>query len=171
MVRRDGFSKADWRFGGRYIIGFCEFSRHSLSLSPPHAFSFSDNLLGVAHDITERKRAEEQSHRNTARLQTKADALSVFAENRPEQEGLILSLNDVAKICAGHIGDTCVITLLSEDGEWLDPVAFYNPDNKALEFAKIILPNSAYRLGQDLVSQTIRSRQPLLIPIIPQEKI
>ena len=82
-----------------------------------------------------------------------------------------MSLNDVAKICAGHIGDTCVITLLSEDGEWLDPVAFYNPDNEALEFAKIILPNSAYRLGQDLVSQTIRSRQPLLIPIIPQEKI
>jgi PAS domain S-box-containing protein len=69
----------------------------------------------------------------TSRLQSLADVSAAFAEVGLDYASAI---ETVARRIAELMGDLCAITLLSEDREWLEPVAICHPDPRGEAMAR-----------------------------------
>lgn len=80
-------------------------------------------------------------------------------------------IETIAQRAAEVIGDACVITLLSEDRQWLNPVAFYHSDPNGRAFMKELLTAGPYRVGDSYAGQVVQTGQPLLIPSMSQAQI
>jgi hypothetical protein len=80
-------------------------------------------------DIDDRKRAEEEIRRYAARMEVLAEVSRTFVEAGLSYQSV---LNTVVQRTAEFIGDSCVITRTSEDGQRSFPVAFCHRDPKAL---------------------------------------
>lgn len=125
-----------------------------------------DMVIVVARDITRRREAEEALKWYTARMETLAEISHLSAEIISDYSSL---LDTLARRISVVIGDGCVLTLLSDDGEWLTPVMLYHTHPEAAEFfRKITMPS---RIGQGLVGRVYTTGQSLLIPVIDQEQI
>jgi signal transduction histidine kinase len=83
----------------------------------------------LSEGIAERTRAEEAIRRHAARMEVLATISQAFAQAGLDYEGV---LGTVAQRTAELIGDSCVITLFSDDRQRSFPVAFHHPDPKAL---------------------------------------
>ena len=108
----------------------------------------------------ERKRAEEDIRKNASRAELLATLSHAFAEaslNYPEV------LNIIATQVANSTGDACVIRLLSDDGSWLDPVAFYHPDEDTLSMIRDGLVSSRHPANAGLAGHVLGTGKPLLI--------
>ncbi len=107
----------------------------------------------------ERKRAEEEIRRNAARAQVLAALSQAFVEAS-------LSYPDVLAAILQHIaeafGDGCILRLVSEDGEWLNPVAVGLPGEIAHTFDQD-LATRRQRIGEGLAGAVFQSAQPLLL--------
>src|SRR5688500_8154773 len=86
-------------------------------------------VYGTNVDITERKHAEEEIRQYAARLEAQSKISRTFVEAGLDYQSV---LNTVVQRTAELIGDSCVITLFSEDKQRSFPVAFYHSDPKAL---------------------------------------
>jgi signal transduction histidine kinase len=69
------------------------------------------------------------------------------------------------------IGDTCVLTLLSEDRQWLEPKAIYHPDPEGLAFMRQLTASAPYNVDSGLAGRVVRTAQPLLMPVVPMEQL
>ena len=139
----------------------------------PRQFSDDDEQLAkmIASHIAfalERKQAEEQIRQNAARTQALADLSAALAAAHLDYQAV---LDTVTRRMAELIGDACVISLLSDDREWLNPVAFYHPNSEAHAFIQTLLPDRPFRVNQGPASQAAATGQPVLIPVVPQEEI
>jgi len=103
------------------------------------------------------------------RLRGLADTMRAFAEATIDYQRL---LRTVAERMAGLIGHGCVIALLSEDEQLLDPAAVYFEDPMLMQAAQGVLANGpipirSSKLGKRLIEQ----RQCVLIPYCDQEAL
>jgi PAS domain S-box-containing protein len=139
--------------------------------------------ITVTEDITELKRTEEKllqlneelENRIRARtlqlaaakdrIETLADLSHVLAEVETDRQKV---LNTVASRVAELVGDTCTIALLTEDEQYLQAVAYYHPNPRAMallhEMTKIRLPADEGALGE-----VLETGQPVLIANIQPE--
>jgi signal transduction histidine kinase len=101
-------------------------------------------LYGTNVDITERKFAEEEIRRYAARMETLAKISQTFVEAGLDYQSV---LDAVARRTAELIGDSCVITLFSEDQQRIFPVAFHHTDPTALS----ILGESLSRTQEQII--------------------
>jgi PAS domain S-box-containing protein len=139
----------------------------------PRQFGDDDMQLAkmIASHIAfalERREAEELIKQSAARTQALADFSDALAAAHLDYRTV---LDTVTRRMAELIGDACVISLLSDDREWINPVAFYHPNPEAAEFIQTLLPGKPFRVGQGPASQVVTTGQPVLIPVAPQEQI
>ncbi len=115
----------------------------------------------VIQDISERKRAEE-------RLRTLDEISLALSQN-------VMSYRDeldyVAKRAAEVVGDGCVITLLSDDGQWLHSVTSYHTDPEAMVFMRSLFASQSYAInGSGVAARVLRTGQPVLLADMTAEQ-
>jgi len=124
-------------------------------------------LFGIARDITEAKRAEEQLAAQAARLKVLAEA-SKALDGADRDHEVVLEL--VVRLVSEALGDVCRIRTLSEDGNRLDLAALHSPDPGLTEIVRAV-ESPSLDLATDLgpAPQVIRSGEPRFVPVITQD--
>jgi diguanylate cyclase (GGDEF)-like protein len=122
----------------------------------------------VFQDITQNRRSEEAIRRETARLELLSSLSQAIAE-----AGLYYPavLSTIAQLVAESIGDGCIIRLLSDDGQWLDPVAFHHTDPDAFRVYRSALHASRRRVDEGYSGQVYKTGEPLIVSEVSQDEL
>jgi PAS domain S-box-containing protein len=123
-------------------------------------------ILEINRNITEAKVAEKILKRSERRYRALAEASRIFTEAGLDFQSM---LDTVSRSIGELIGDTCGITLLSEDSQSLDPVAFYHPDPEGLALLYELMPAGSSRSSDEIIDRVLETGQPFFIPEISQE--
>jgi PAS domain S-box-containing protein len=119
----------------------------------------------LAAEVVERKRVEDALRRQAARLEALAEATRVFAEGLDYKT----TLDSVARRLGEQIGDGALIRMISQDGEWLLPVAVYHRDPERLAIRRKLLAASPQRVSEGATGGVLRTAETLRIPNLTQE--
>ena len=114
--------------------------------------------ITVFQDITARRQAEQAQR-------ILMDAARAFAEASLDLPEV---LNLAARQVVAALGDTCVIRLLSTDGLWLEPAAFYHPDPEARAFGDAMMRAAPERSTEGLNGQVVQTGEPVFLPVVDQ---
>ena len=125
-------------------------------------------VAGIAEDITEGKRAEEETRRHATRMEARAEISQALAEVGLDVRTV---LDTIARYTAEVIGDKCVIRLLSSDEKRFNLAAFHHPKPETLALMKSLYPGTPIAASHKWAGHVLRTRQPLLIPIVNQEQL
>ena len=118
-------------------------------------------------NVTGRKRAEDRIREDAARSRILATVSQVLSEAGTDYQAV---LDNFVRATASLIGDHCVIRLLSDDGKWLNPAAFYNPDPERYALQQKLLPANPQHVDEGLTGRVFQTGQPLLIPEVSIEQ-
>jgi PAS domain S-box-containing protein len=128
----------------------------------------SRDVAILFNDISERKIIEEQRLAETLRALALSEISRLFNEI---PFNLAEILHSVAKSIAEYIGDACIITRVSEDNEWLHPVAYYHPDPVAIALMDAIVANRPIKMGIGNVGKVAQTGQSIMVAGFSQEQI
>ncbi len=126
-----------------------------------------DYVVGTGIDVTDARRAEAELKRQAARLEALADASRAFASGLDYHS----VLETVVKRLAELIGDSCLVRTVSEDGAWLEPVAYWHREPRrgaVIRSAEMAWPQ---RAGEGLTGRVLTTGQSLLIPLLTAEVV
>jgi GAF domain-containing protein len=116
----------------------------------------------------ENSRLSNQVRKQVVRLHALAEASAAFAEQ-------CLDFHAVLSTIAYHIvkalGDLCLIRLLSEGGQWLQPVAVYHPIPEIRGLLRHMLACMPRRSDEGLVGEVVQSGRAVLLPEVNAEKL
>jgi PAS domain S-box-containing protein len=112
--------------------------------------------------------AQRQIASQAARLRAVAEASRSLAEASLDERAV---LETVTREVADLIGDVCVIRLVSDDGQWLEPVAYHHGNPEALAFMRAMFLGASQRVDEGLNGQVMHSGQPLLIPQVAPARL
>jgi signal transduction histidine kinase len=124
-------------------------------------------VVGLASDATELHEAEERLRRQASRLAALAEASRVFAGGLD----YTATLETVARRFAELIGDGALIRMVSDDGQWLVPVAVYHPNPERAALRRKVLQASPQRVGEGLTAQVLRTGQVLRVAQLTAEVV
>lgn len=124
--------------------------------------------LSVLRDVTDRKQAEEELLHQRDRAKALADISHIFAKTGLDTADV---WDQIVRRTAELIGDTCVMTLVSGDGQWLMPSAFYHSNPTVLDFIHNLLASQPSRVDEALPGRVVQTGEPLLIPEVSQEQV
>src|SRR6185503_18487500 len=122
---------------------------------------------GSLEDITERKQAEEEIRRHATRMEALAEISQALAEVGLDVQAVC---ETIVRHTAELIGDTCNIRFLSSDEQWLESVAFHNPNPEVKALMRLFHATTPTSANNSWLSPVLRTGQSLLIPIITQEQ-
>jgi PAS domain S-box-containing protein len=123
-------------------------------------------LRWTLRDITEKKRAEEIIQQNLLRNELLAELSQSLAEVSLDQQSI---LHIVARTIATFVGDGCVIDLVSADGKWLEPVAWYHRQMEVVEIMDTVFATSHHPVNVGISGKVFQSSQPSLVEKISPE--
>jgi diguanylate cyclase (GGDEF)-like protein len=145
--------------------GFC----YCLASSAPIVDRYGNlnGAVGILQDITDRKLAEENLRKQASRSQLLATLSQAFAE-----AGLNFSeLLDTITYQVGKVlGDMCVLSLFTEDGQWHYPAAQYFENEVYQEEFRKIAQNARFRPHEGITGQVFETGQPLMLTDFPLHK-
>jgi PAS domain S-box-containing protein len=128
--------------------------------------SGKDTLRWIIRDISKRKQAEELIHQNSLRNEVLSEVSQSLAEASLD-EGVILEI--ITKAIARLVGDACVISLVSEDGQQLKPAAWHHSKAMALELMTAVCASSYHNVDNESLGTVFTSSQPIFIPSFGEE--
>jgi PAS domain S-box-containing protein len=120
------------------------------------------------NDITDRKKIEIRTLNEARRAQLLSELARYFSEVGLSKEEL---LKTIAIGIAEYFGDSCIITQVSKDMQWLEPVAFFHPDPEASELLLKIFPNAPIRIGEGSAGKVALTGKPVLVSGISVKKM
>ena len=123
------------------------------------------HVLGAASDVTERKEAEERIRHGAATAQALAELSRLVAEAGLHQQ---VVLDMAAQQTARLVGDACVITLVSDDGERLQPVAYFHRRGLLQPGTQPGATSSPLR-PEDRAYQVLKTGQPAILETSARE--
>jgi PAS domain S-box-containing protein len=124
-------------------------------------------VYGTNVDITDRKNAEEEIRRYATRMEALAEISQALAEVSLDVQAVF---ETIVRHTAELIGDTCGIRLLSSDEQWLQSVAFHNPNPEVKALMGLLHPTTPTLANHSWLTPVLRTGQPMLIPVITQEQ-
>jgi PAS domain S-box-containing protein len=116
--------------------------------------------LGTATDIDDQKRTEQQER-------FLAQASQTFAAASLDLQTV---LNTITRLVSEFTGDVCSLSLLSEDGPWLNPVSCYHVDPEVREFVSQLLSDYPRRADEGIGGPVMQTGEPLLMPVTSQQE-
>ena len=122
-------------------------------------------VVGLASDATDLHEAEERLRGQARRLEALADASRAFAGGLEYKA----TLDTVARRLGDLIGDSALIRMVSDDGEWLVPVAVYHPDADRAALRRRVLEGSPQRVGEGLTARVLATGEPLRVADLTRE--
>ena len=126
-----------------------------------------EEVVGLASDATELREAEERLRRQASRLAALAEASRVFAGGLD----YTTTLETVARRLAELIGDGALIRMVSDDGQWLVPVAVYHPVPERAALRRKVLQASPQRVGEGITARVLRTGQVLRVSNLTQDLV
>jgi signal transduction histidine kinase len=111
---------------------------------------------------------EEQIRRSEARAHALAELSQAFAEASLEYQPIF---DMIAQRISELLGDTCVVTLISADEQWLEIQGLHHPDPEGVAFMRALTASTAYRTDDGLAGGVVQTGRPLLLPVVPPEQI
>jgi transcriptional regulator with GAF, ATPase, and Fis domain len=125
-------------------------------------------MFGAVQDITERKQAEEEIRRHTARMETLAGISQALATVGLDVK---MVLETIVRHIAEVIGDGCVISLLSSDEQWLKPAAFHHPKPEVKALMSSSYPLMPVSASSPWMAHSQQAGEPLLMPMVTPEQL
>ncbi|BAY26090.1 multi-sensor hybrid multi-kinase [Calothrix sp. NIES-2100] len=116
--------------------------------------------LATATDIDDHKRSEQ-------RERFLAQASQTFAAARLN---LPTILDTITQLIGELTGDACVLSLLSEDRQWLDTVSYYHINPEIKEFIGKLLEYPR-AVDDDIIGQVIHTGETVFLPVITPEQL
>ena len=126
-----------------------------------------EHIIGTGIDVTEARRGEEELKRQAARLKAIADASQAFASGLDYRS----VLETVVKVLAELIGDSCLVRVVSDDGAWLEPVAFWHREPRRGALIRSTQHASPQRADEGLTARVLQTGESLLVPVLTPERI
>ncbi|MGN6563431.1 MAG: GAF domain-containing protein [Thermomicrobiales bacterium] len=108
----------------------------------------------------EARAAESRQRRLTAQAAALAEASRAFAAAQPSLEEVLTTLTTAATTL---LGDVCILRLLTDDGQWLRPVAIAHRDAARLPVLREVLAEAPTRLGHGLTGQAAATGEPIFL--------
>ncbi len=102
------------------------------------------------------------------RIEVLAEASKTFAA---EAHDLSQLLNVVARRVAQLFAESCTVTLISADGQWLEPVALHHENPEAREQGLALFQATRQKVGIGMQGVVAASGQPMLVPEIALEAV
>ncbi|NMO18422.1 PAS domain S-box protein [Pyxidicoccus fallax] len=127
-----------------------------------------DALWFVATDITERKQAEGSPEADLTRLRVLAEASRALSAARLDLGEVLQALTQQV---VAHLADTCTVSLASEDGQWVDPVAHHDVDREQKAAYLEMSARARVRMGEGLTGAVAKSGQPLCLAEVSREEV
>lgn len=121
-------------------------------------------VICIVHDIRVRKETEEKLRSQNARIEVLAELSRLLAETETD---LAKVLQTVVRCVSEEIGDTSTLALLSKDGAFLEPAAYYHPDAEALALIEQ-MAQTPHRADQGSLGKVVQSGEALRIAGIDQ---
>lgn len=139
----------------------------------PRDWSEADvRLLHTASEIfmayTQRIQAEEETKRRAARSEILAEISRLIAEAGLEYRAV---LETVAERVSAVLGDACIVSLVSNDGQWLNPVALHHQDPDARALLRDLLMSVPQRADEGLGGKVVQTGQPVFLPGTTPEQL
>ena len=106
--------------------------------------------------------------RRAQRLRVLAETGQAFADAAVDIARL---LDLVVKTCADHVGDSCSIRLVAEDGVSLVPVATHHSDPEVERYIRDTSDRVPMRVGESATGRVVATGDPLLIPTIELSQV
>jgi len=126
-----------------------------------------EHVVATGIDVTAQRLAEAELRRHAARAQALADASRAF------QAGLDYrrTLETVAERMAELVGDGCLVRVVSEDGVWLEPVAYAHRDPARRALVTSVHQATPQRADEGLTGEVLRTGVSLLVPEVTPELV
>jgi PAS domain S-box-containing protein len=124
-------------------------------------------VSGLSIFITERVKAERHAQQAAARLAAQAELSRLFDEAHLDAH---LVVDILARRTAELIGDACVVTRISDDGQLVMPVAFHHANPKAEAVLSGVLFGSSSPVGEGYAGQVAQTGEPVLVPEVTQRR-
>ncbi|MDR3573373.1 MAG: PAS domain S-box protein [Anaerolineaceae bacterium] len=112
-------------------------------------------------DYSDRKRIEEVTSQNAARADSLSEISRQLAAARLD---LKLVCDIISRSMAEHIGDVCIVRLLSEDGNRLNLASFYHADLVQKERLSRLLAGVPFGVWDGVGGQVLKTGHSLFIP-------
>jgi PAS domain S-box-containing protein len=153
----------------------------ALSLFAAEANVFGEAGVGLLQELADdvafglralrtraaRAQAEAALRRHADRAETLADVSRDLAAVATDEAGV---LEVIARRVALRLGDVCIIRLLSDDGQWLNPVAVYHPDPAIDADVRQVLAAAPQPANQGAAKVVLGSGRALRIAVVTPEE-
>jgi signal transduction histidine kinase len=132
------------------------------------AFPLLNQCVGIRfEDVTDLRQSQREIEQHAARLKVLSDISKELATATSDYTHLLAT---IARRVAEVIQDICLIRLISEDGIYLNPVAFHDTHPETYELIKHVMISVPVRTDEHIFSKVLASGKSLLIPDIPAEQ-
>lgn len=122
--------------------------------------------VSVYRDISNRKRLENLLNRRVRQAETSSEICQLISDVGLDYQAV---LDVVAQKITEAIGDMCVVTVMSDDGQWLTPVTYYHPDPQVHAHIGHLYAQADQPVDS-VVGQVVRDGRPLMIPSLTTEE-
>lgn len=124
--------------------------------------------IGLQAEIAERQQLEAHIRQNEARAQALAELSRMLAEAGFKQQ---TPFDEIVQHISTVLGDSCKLSLLSDDGQWLEVKALYHPDPEALAIMRNLVLPIRTPIGHGLTGRVAQLGEPLLAPNVSAEQL
>ncbi|HET9595894.1 MAG TPA: ATP-binding protein [Anaeromyxobacteraceae bacterium] len=139
---------------GERVIGHLSLEFAEFVPIPSGARSFAQALAGQCAQALERARLVEAEEKARRRLKILADAAEAFAAPALATPAV---LEAIARRVAAATGDDCIVRLLTPDGVWLEPRAWWVGDAEAGEALAAVFAGHRLRVDDGLEGEVVRT--------------
>ena len=120
----------------------------------------------IMKDTTRRTQVADELRQQLERTRAVSEMSRLLAEVVQDYDQV---LRTIACMTSEMMGDTCVVSLATEDREWLEMVAYHNPDPAVVETIRSLFTSEPYHVGDGLAGEVYLTGQARRLNKMSQE--